>query len=274
MRKRIRSASDQPFFRHDDVLVIAHRGGSALWPENTLHAFERAVRMGANALETDIRGTKDGQIVLIHDRTVDRTTNGSGPVRQLTLTELRGLCASHNWSPHGEARHFPLRGKDIRIPTLAEAFAAFPDTRMHIDIKERNPAIIRPFCQMIREYGKSEQVLVASFHADILKAFRRICPEVATSASKPEIRLFYGLSQVRLGAFYSPHVGAIQVPDSVGRIRIVTRRFADTAHKHGMKVYVWTVNQIGDMRRLLNLGVDGIITDFPDRLLMSLKRQI
>jgi glycerophosphoryl diester phosphodiesterase len=145
---------------------------------------------------------------------------------------------------------------------------------MHIDIKERNPAIIQPFCQMIREYGRSGQVLVASFHADILKAFRRIYPEAATSASKPEIQLFYALSRVRLGAFYSPRVGAIQVSDSVGRIRIVTRRFTDTAHRHGMKVYVWTVNQVGEMRRLLNLGVDGIITDFPDRLLLALDRQI
>ncbi|MDY7075505.1 MAG: glycerophosphodiester phosphodiesterase [Chloroflexota bacterium] len=264
---------DHPFFdfNRDGILVMAHRGGRRLWPENTLYAFEHAVELGVDVLEMDIHSTKDGVLVVIHDHTVDRTTDGAGAVQGFTLAELEELDAGHNWTAD-EGQSFPFRGQGLAVPTLDEVFVAFPDVPMNIEIKQTQPSITAPLCQMIRERGMTERVLIASFDADTVREFRRACPEVATTSGEDEVRILFGLNQVFLGAIYSPPAEALQVPEYSGDLHVVTERFVNTAHERNMEVHVWTVNDIDDMQRFLNLGVDGIITDYPDQLLALLGR--
>lgn len=254
--------------RHDGPLRVAHRGGAGQWPENTMFAFRHAVDMGVDALELDIHATRDGELVALHDDTVDRTTNGSGAVRDMTLAELRELDAGFHWTGD-DGRSHPFRGKGIVIPTLAEVLDAFDNVRLAIEIKPDEPALAGPVGDTIREHGTADRVLVGSFHTKVMRAFRRLFPEVPTAAGESEVRLFYCLTRLHLAAFHAPNAAALVVPEWDGRIHVVTPQSITAAHGHGMRVYVWTVNDRGDMARLLDWGVDGLISDYPDRLLPS-----
>ena len=253
-------------------LVIAHQGGEELWPSNTMYAFERAVALGVDMLEMDLHITADGALVLIHDETVDRTTDGTGVVEQMTLAEVKALDAGHYWTDDG-GQTFPFRGQGITIATLEEVFQAFPDMPMNIEIKRvDNLPVAGPFCQMIRQYNMQDKVLVASFHEDLMGEFRSVCPEVATSATQNEVINLFIRHFAGLAASYSPPAQAVQVPEYRSGIHILTLRFIQDAHSRGMDVHVWTVNEAGDMQRMVDLGVDGIITDRPDILLELLGR--
>jgi glycerophosphoryl diester phosphodiesterase len=265
--------TDHPFFLHGEraALAIAHRGSVLLWPENTLYAFEIALALGADVIETDIRTTADGVLVLLHDANVDRTTEGTGPVRALTLAELTSLDAGYRWSPDG-GRSFPYRGHGLRVPTLEELFTAFPQARMNLEIKENDPAIATALCRSVREHRMSERVLVASFHPRAVSRFRDVCPGVATSATAPEARRFLALSTLRLENLHRPAAWALQVPEFAGRLRVLTPRFVAAAHRLNLQVHAFTINEPENQRRLLELGVDGIVTDRPDRMLTLLGR--
>lgn len=262
---------DHPFFNSEEVLVIAHRGGRGLWPENTLYAFERAAELGVDVLEMDIHSSSDGVLVTMHDDTVDRTTDGSGPIQGFTLEELKKLDAGYNWT-NDEGETYPFRGQGITVPALEEIFSSFPDQRLNIEIKQVQPSIVEPFCQMIRDYGREETVLVGSFDAGTVEDFRDECPGVATSTTEPEVRNFFILNTLFLGALYQAPAEAFQVPEYDNDLHVVTGRFVSGAKNHNMDVHVWTVNEKDDMQRLLDLSVDGIITDYPDRLLDVLGR--
>ncbi len=158
------------------------------------------------------------------------------------------------------------------VPTLAEVFSTFPDARMNIEIKQSAPSIVQPLCALIRDHGMTERVLIASFDQDTIRAFRETCPQVATTAGEDEVYLLYGLSFVYLGNLYSPSAEAVQVPEQRGAIYVLTPRFVKAAQGRNMDVHVWTVNELEDMQRMLDAGVDGIITDYPDRLLELLGR--
>ena len=248
-------------------LVMAHRGGAGLWPENTMHAFERAVELEVDVLETEVHSTADGVLVVSHDSTVDRTTDGSGPIRSLTLKELKTLDAGYNWTADG-GKTFPFRGSGITVPTLEEVFTDLPnDMQINIDIKKTRPSLVLPLCEMIRTFEAVGRVMVASFSSKALKAFRRVCPEVATSAGRGEVTRFFIMNLVSLGPAYRPACQALQVPEYSSGIQVLTKKFVDTAHGLNLEVHVWTINEVSDMIRMLALGVDGIITDYPDRLI-------
>ena len=253
-------------------LVMAHRGGTALWPENTMYAFERAVALGVDVLEMDMRATADNHLVVIHDSTVDRTTNGRGAVSSLTLEELKRLDAGYNWSQDG-GRSFPFRGRGLSVPTLAEVFAAFRGVRLNIDIKQEYPSIVQPFCSMIRAHGMEGKVMVASFNQSSLDEFRAACSEVATSGSVLDIRAFLALKTEEAKTERSRAIRALQVPEYAGGRQLLTQAFIAEAHRRGLEVHAWTINDEPAMRRLIELQVDGIITDYPDRLLQLLKRR-
>lgn len=250
-------------------LVMAHRGGAGLWPENTLYAFERAVAMKADVLEMDMRATADNQLVVIHDSTVDRTTEGSGPVSAWTLRELKRLDAGYRWSPDG-GRSFPLRGRGLTVPTLSEIFSAFSGIRLNIDIKQEHPSIVQPFCRMIREQQAEANLMVASFNQAVLNEFRAACAGVATSGSVMDLRSFLALESEQGAVETGRAIRALQVPEYVAGQRLVTPAFIEEAHRRGLEVHVWTINDEAAMKRLIELKVDGIITDFPDRLLRLL----
>lgn len=255
------------------VMVIAHQGGEQLRPDNTLAAFQYATELGVDVLELDIHSTADGHLVVIHDDTVDRTTDGSGPVTSFTLAEIQALDAAYRW-PHNRENptDFPYRGQGITIPTLAEVFAAFPGMRINIEIKQDDPPIAEPLCELIQEYDKESEVLVVSSQDEAIKAFREACPTVATGASESEVRLFFGLNMVFLGAVYQPRMDSFQIPEYSGNIHVLTQRFVDTAHRQNVRLDVWTIDEVADMERLIDLGVDGIITNRPDLLLELLGR--
>ena len=268
-----RPAAEYPFFAQFEQrpLVMAHRGGRALWPENTIYAFERAVELGVDVLEMDIHTTADGVPVVMHDDTVDRTTNGSGPIHSLTLEELKELDAGYDWSPD-DGQTFPHRGQGITVPTLEEVFAAFPNVPLNIEIKQEEPSLVAPFCQLIREHDMVERVLVASFHEETIDEFRTTCPDVATSTSTSETVVLFVLSRLFLEATYGAPAEAAQVPEYRSGLHVLAPRFIDAAHNRGLEVHAWTINEGDDMQRMVSLGVDGIITDYPDRLLELLGR--
>lgn len=252
------------FRRHP--LVMAHRGGRGLWPENTMFAFQQAVDLGVDVLEMDVHSTADGVLVVLHDSTVDRTTDGSGPVQELTLAELQKLDAGYNWSADdGQTR--PYRGQGIQVPALEEVFAAFPAMAMNIEIKQEAPSIAAPLCQMIRNHNLQDRVLIASFSQPTIKEFRKECPEVATSAGQNEVIALFALAKVYLEGAYSPATESVQVPEYRSGLHVITPRFVSAAHNRNLQVHAWTINEADDMRRMLDLGIDGLITDYPDRLL-------
>lgn len=272
---RSQPISDHPFFRPDDqLLVIAHRGGAGERPENTMIAFQHAVDIGVDALEMDVHSSSDGVLVVIHDDTVDRTTNGSGRVSDLPFAELQALDAGYNWSPaETESVEYPFRGGDAKIPAFEEVLTAFPDMRMVIEIKQETPSIVQPLCDLLRAHNVQQQVIVGSFHPAALYAFREVCPEVATSAVEEEIRPFFILNQVGLTRAYAPSMHAFQVPEYSGSLHVVTQSFVDSAHAHNIAVQTWTINDEAGMRRMIELGVNGIITDYPTRLIALLGRE-
>ncbi|MEE2833733.1 MAG: glycerophosphodiester phosphodiesterase [Candidatus Latescibacterota bacterium] len=260
-----------PYFSGDEFLVAAHRGGKLLGPEGTLRTFRHAVSMGVQVLEMDVRRSADGVLVIHHDSRVDRTTEGTGRIDSLNVAQLQSLDAGYHWRDEG-GRH-PFRGQGLRIPTLEEIFRAFPHQRLLLEIKPRDTDISRALCEAVRGHRLQERVVVTSFSGEVLDALRDACPEVATSASPGEVTWYWLLHRLRLDNLYAPDFQVFQVPENMGALTVVDRSFIESAHARNLPVHVWTVNLREDMRRLLDLGVDGIITDRPDLMLELLRER-
>ncbi len=261
----------RPYLTHTRPLFFAHRGGAALAPENTLAAYENGVRLGADVLELDVHTTRDGETVVIHDPTVDRTTDGHGAVAGFTLAELKRLDAGYRFTPDG-GQTYPYRGKGVTIPTLRKVFERFPDRRVNIDLKQDTPTSSARLWELIQEAGAEDRVLVGSFEPQTIAAFRRITEgRVATAASPPEVRnlLLIG-TLLRLPGWLRPTYDALQVPEVHRGIRVVSPGSIAAAHRLGIAVHVWTVDDRATMDRLLDWGVDGLMSDRPDILAEAL----
>ena len=244
---------------------LAHRGASASAPENTLEAFRLAVESGAGGLELDVHLTRDGHVVVIHDPTLDRTTNRTGAVSEMTLDELREPDAGHNFSPEGST--LPYRGLNLRIPTLVEVLREFPGVTANIDMKADRPGIEAAVMDVLREADAEGRVLVVSSRYGAVRRFRRISRgHISTGASRWETVIFYLFSNLRLERLLSPAYDALQVPVRHRGLKLVTQRFLDAAHDRGVRVDVWTINEADEMRMLLDLGVDVIMSDRPGTL--------
>jgi glycerophosphoryl diester phosphodiesterase len=245
---------------------LAHRGASVLAPENTIEAFRLAVEAGAGGLELDVHMTRDGHMVVIHDATVDRTTNGSGAVSEMTLQELRRLDAGYDFSPDGGSTR-PYHGKGVRVPTLREVLEEFPEVAVNIDIKAPTPGIEETVLGVLFEANASGRTLVVSTSHAIVQRFRKVSGGlISTGASRWEIGVFYISSRLRLERLLRPAYDALQVPLRHRGILVLTPRFVRAAHARGVRVDAWTINQADEMSRLLDLGVDVIMTDRPDTL--------
>jgi glycerophosphoryl diester phosphodiesterase len=250
-------------------LVFAHRGGGGLFPENTLEAFKYSAQMGVDVLELDVHSTSDGTLVVMHDSQVDRTTNGSGRVSEMTLAEIKKLDAGFQFTPDG-GKTFPYRGKGITIPTLQEIFDSFPEMTFNVEPKQVEPSVVKPLCAMIRARKMTEKVIVGSFRQAAIDEFRAECSDVATAATPAEASEFLALYKMGLGESYSPPMQVLQIPERIGSLQVISKDFIETARKLNLKVHVWTINDADDMQRLLEMKVDGIMTDYPDRLLKIL----
>lgn len=246
-------------------LVIAHRGGAGLWPENTLFALQEAAKLGADLSEIDVHMSRDGVLVAIHDASVDRTTNAKGLVQELTLAELKRLDAGYHWTNDG-GHTFPFRGRGITIPSLNEVFSAFPQRVISLEIKQTESPVVATLRETINHHGKSKQVLVSAFDARTMKVFRRLCPKIASAATDSEIHRFLRLSRTYLDRFSSVKATAFEVPFAAA-----SACFIKAAHKKNKRVDVWTVNEVEEMAQLLAWKVDGILTDYPDRLINLLQ---
>jgi glycerophosphoryl diester phosphodiesterase len=251
-------------------LVIAHRGGAGIAPENTLFAFKRSADLGADVLELDIRSTSDGELVVIHDANVDRTTEGTGAVDEIPLEELKKLDAGYRWT-EDDGKTFPFRGKGIKIPTLRQVFEAFPEITINIEPKHDAPSPIKPLCNLITEFNRKDKVIVGTFRDEVLEDFRRNCKGVATSASPSEASFFLAGYEIGLSKSYSPEMQVLQIPEKLGSLQIVTEDYIKSAHERNLDVHVWTINDVEDMKRLIKIKADGIMTNYPDRLLELLK---
>ena len=266
----LRKGSAQEF-RTDWPVNFAHRGDSANAPENTLESFRRAVDAGAEGLELDVHMTRDSRIVVIHDDTLDRTTNGTGYVRDKTLAEIKRLDAGYYFT---EGKAHPYRGKGLRVLTLDEVFREFPDVAVNVEIKEDQPGFEEAVSNVIRENGAKQRTLVAAGEHEIIKRFREVSGgAISTSASEREIRAFFFISKLHLeGLFHTPY-DALQIPVVYGGAKVATPRFVEAAHSRGVRVDAWTVNEPEEMNRLLDVGVDVIMTNHPDTLREVLERR-
>ena len=267
---------NHPYFDNFDSypLVIAHADdtGQGLWPGSTMVFLEGATQLGVDVLEIDVHMSKDGHIVVMHDDTVDRTTNGSGKISQLTLKEIKELEVGANWSPDGGST-YPYREAGLRVPTVAEVFTLFPDKPLNIEIKQEDPSLAQPLCDLIRHFNMSDRVLVPSFSDKAMSEFRAACPEVATVASSSEVRKFVAVNFAFLSKFLAAEYEAFQVPEESSGIPVVIPHFVHSAHDSNLQVHIWTVNDPADMERFIAMGVDGIMTDRPDLLLDILGRR-
>ncbi len=247
-------------------LVFAHRGGGGLFPENTLDAFEYSAKMGVDVLELDVHSTADGTLVVMHDTNFERTTNSTGKISEMPLAEIKKLDAGFNFTTD-DGKTFPFRNQGITVPTLKEIFDAFPETTFNIEPKQTEPSITKPLCEMIRAEKMSSKVIVGSFRQTAIDEFRAACPDVATAATPSEASEFLALYKVGLGASYTPPMQVLQIPQNIGSLQIVSKDFIAAAHKLNLQVHVWTINEPAEMQNLLEIGVDGIMTDYPDRLM-------
>jgi glycerophosphoryl diester phosphodiesterase len=259
------------FLTHEEPLFFAHRGGSALAPENTLVAFEKGLSYGADALELDVHPTRDGEIVVFHDDTLDRTTDGSGRVSGFTLDDLRQFDAGYRFTPDAGAT-YPYRGQGVTIPTLAEVYERFPATRVNIEIKEDIPGVEEQLWRVIQAAHAEDRTLVAGFLAAPLLRFRTVSQgRVATSGSMPEVRAFVLAAYARATRLLRPAYDAVQVPETYRGVPVVTPTTVRVAQQMGLAVHVWTVDDRASMERLLGYGVDGLMSDRPDILAQVLQ---
>ena len=246
-------------------LLYAHRGGAALRPENTLAAFDHGLALGADGLELDVRLSRDGVVVIHHDDMLERTTNGQGRVSDRTAAELATLDAGYSFQAGsgGVNREFPFRGQGIGVPALSEVLDRYPTAPIIIELKEDTEELARRTLDVVERARAAARVSLGSFGGRVLHAVRQLAPDVRTGAGREETRW----------ALYRSWVGwplrrtayqEFQVPEVSGSTRVVSRRFIEHAHRADVAVKVWTVDAAADIERLLDWGVDGIISDRPD----------
>lgn len=268
-----------PLFLSGGFVPAAHRGASLEFPENTIEAFRRAREIITGCmLETDARMTADGRIVLMHDALLDTKTGGSGPVRSARLDEILSLDAGHGITFDGGAS-FPFRGRGFRIATLAGFLKAFPDAAASVDIKDNDRAAADRIIAEIKNAGAENRILIGSFHRGVMKHVRRHHPEISTSFSTHDTihilvrhRLRVGLNKPWKGAaLLAPEFSGRGIPEYNGGagfqgLRVITPGLIQGAHEAGIPVLAWTINIAENMKRLIEWGIDGIITDRPDIL--------
>jgi glycerophosphoryl diester phosphodiesterase len=250
-----------PFFRTGPPRVFAHRGGCALGPENTLAAFDLGVAAGADGLELDVQFSSDGVVVVCHDSTLDRTTDSTGPVAARTAAELAKVDAGYHFV-NDKGQH-PFRGTGVHVPSLRDVLGRYRNLPIIVEMKPDSAEIGHAVAAEVQAAGAADRVCAAGYGLRSLAAARAALPEMASSAHTMEVRLAlyrswagWPVSRTRYGGY--------QVPEHAGALRVVSPRFIRHAHGAGLEVHVWTVDHENDMRRLLEWGADGLISNRPD----------
>jgi len=245
---------------------ISHRGASGEHPENTMLAFSMAVaKYDTDVLEMDVHSTKDGEIVVIHDKTLERTTNGKGRIREHTYEEIKKLDAGY-WFKGREKNDYPYRSRGLKIPRLIDVFETFPDLRFNIEVKQKNPPIEEKVINIIREKELTNRVILGSALVSVSKKLKKAAPDIASFCHKWDVILFYILHKLHLGYFYRPIHQALQ-PSANTKVFVVAQpSMIKAVHKKGMLFHAWVINDEKRMEELIEMGVDAIMTDYPGRL--------
>lgn len=251
--------------------LIAHQGGELLAPTNTMAAFEVADTIGVDFLDIDVHMTRDGHIVGIHDSTVDRTTNGHGRVDSFTLAELQQLDAGYRFQDlQGQ---YSYRDKGVRIPALEEVFERYATKYyLHFEVKDTYPKngpsrIEETLWDLIQQYHMEQRVIVASFQQTIVERFRRLSGnQVVTGAGQAEVTQFVLAHKSRMPWLYHRRSHVLEIPTSSNGFNLADPRIIEGAHRLGMQVYYWTIDDVPTMKKLLDMGADGLFTDRPDLL--------
>jgi glycerophosphoryl diester phosphodiesterase len=230
-----------------------------LRPENTIAAFDHGLALGADGLEFDVHLSRDGVVVIHHDQALERTTNGRGAVSDRTASELAALDAGWNFG----APEYPYRGQVGGVPSLATVLRRYPAASLIVELKQNDPVLAHRTIDEIRGADAIDRVALGSFGTRVLRAARTYEPRIVTGSSREETRLALYRSWVRWPV-RRPGYDAFQVPETAGATRVVSPRFIRYAHREGLAVQVWTIDDPADMHRLLEWGADGIISDRPD----------
>lgn len=241
--------------------IVAHRGSSGRAPENTLHAMRVALdEDGAGGLELDLQRSADGEVVVLHDETVDRTTDGTGRADQLPLESLRQLDAGAQFGDGSFA------GQGICIPTLAEVLEAFPRTWLSLDLKQGDPRTEQATVDLLRRFGRTGNAVLSAEDPAAAQRVAEIAPEIPRFVHRGAVRSFYLRHRLRFFPGWTASGQSLQIPVRHGRLDLSSPRLIRDAHAHGMRVLYWTVNDVDLARELFRRGADGIITDFPARM--------
>lgn len=243
--------------------MYAHRGGAALRPENTIEAFDHGLALGADGIELDVRVSRDGQVVVHHDPTLERTTGARGYVSAYSADELARMDAGYWFQSEDAPGSYPFRGAAIGVPTLRSVLQRYRDIPIIIELKLNEPELARRVIDDVKAADAIERVTLGAYGWRVLHAARRYEPRIVTGAAGEETRwalyrcwVGWPLGRTRYREF--------QVPERSGATTIVTPRFIQHAHRAGLPVKVWTVNDPADMRRFLSWGADALISDRPD----------
>ncbi len=248
-------------------LVIAHRGASGTHPENTLPAFLRAVELGSDIVELDLRMTKDGHVIVFHDGSVDRVTDGHGLLAELTLAQIKALDAGYAFTLDG-GKTFPYRGRGITVPTLEEVLTALPEQLLMLEVKVGTSRMIRQVIATLRRLKALERVSIELFSIKTKLALlmRKLEPKLTTGHTRSELVRFIALAKLGLGGRFRRRAFAIEMPPRRNRLTVSSKRTLRAAARHGIPMFVWTVNSDKDMRRFLDWGAAGLFTDHPEAL--------
>ncbi|HQO01933.1 MAG TPA: glycerophosphodiester phosphodiesterase [Spirochaetota bacterium] len=242
--------------------IFAHRGISSEYPENSVLSFRKAVAIHADVIETDIHFTKDNKFVVFHDDKLERLTNGKGKVTDYTLQDLKTLDIGYNFTL--DTTTYPYRGKNLTFMSLDEMLEEFPDQRFNIDLKDKNTRQVPLYCETIVRHNAQHRVLTASSYRRNLTAVRKTIPEMATSAGLWEaLGIFFLFKAGILFTKKNFSMDALQIPEFIGTSRVVSEVFVHLVHQKGLRVHVWTVNREEDMKRIIGLGVDAVMSDYP-----------
>ncbi len=264
--------ASRPYLDLPGPWIVAHRGGSQLAPENTLAAFDRAAALGADALEIDVRLTSDGTVVVFHDADTARLTGEPGTIEGRPLSSVAALDAAFGFSPDGGATH-PLRGTGVRIPTFADALAGFPAMRFNVDAKTEDAPLAEALADDVRAAGAIDRVCLGSFFDAQAERLGRILPDACRYLPQNAATCHVlNAKSGGAGAGCPKGYHLADLPHRLGSMTVVDAKVVGYFHAHGMQVHVWTVDDEQEMRDLLAIGVDGIVTDRPDVLKRVLGR--
>lgn len=241
--------------------VFGHRGAAGLAPENTLPSFALGIELGADILELDVHATRDGEIVVFHDPTLERTTSGEGALKELSFAQLQKLDAGHHFTRDG--RDHPYRGHGITVPSFEQLLLRFPQVRCNVEVKQADPPIAETVVRLVRRLGAADRVLLAAEHGEIMEDIRRHGDGIATSFSAPEVVEFIGRVRDNNLSNYHPAGCALQIPARYGDTILAAADTIAAKRQLGLEMHIWTVNQADEMEELLALGVDGLISDLP-----------